>query len=53
MERAIVFDNTFFVITDLEAELTFEYFLHEDTPVIKYDQKGHSFCTDFKQQGWT
>lgn len=53
MERAIVFDNTFTVVSESGEEITFEYFLYEGIPVIKYNNKGFSFCTDFKRQGWT
>ncbi|WP_063562936.1 hypothetical protein [Paenibacillus sp. O199] len=53
MEREMVFDQKFSIVTKDGNEETFNFFMFEDTPIITYKKWEHSFYTNFEAQGWT
>lgn len=53
MEQEMVFNQQFSVINEEGNEIKFDYFMFHETPVINYNKRGHSFCTNFKNQVFT
>jgi hypothetical protein len=52
MEQDMIFETQFSVIGKEGKEIVFDYFLFEETPIIRYNKRGHSFCTNFENQNW-
>ncbi|MWV44846.1 hypothetical protein GRF59_14590 [Paenibacillus sp. HJL G12] len=53
MVQEMVFNQQFSIVNEEGNEIKFDYFLFKETPVINYSKRGHSFCTNFENQGYT
>ncbi|QDA29714.1 hypothetical protein [Paenibacillus polymyxa] len=53
MEAEIVFNKRMSIVFANGREQTLDYFLSNDIPVIKYNSRGYSFCSSFRELGWT
>jgi hypothetical protein len=53
MEKEMVYDQEFSIITKDGVEERLNYFIFDDTPIISYNKWESSFYTNFEMQGWT